>query len=150
MYWIISILWSVLGTIAFCSFLTYRWNKIDPFWQQMLDTFRILHPIPGPGYLDLKFSIIRHALFFLASSFIIFYVKIRFILNSILFLNVLYCWMPITRYKFRKKDVAEASARPSGQSTASAISVPIKDSFCTVVHAVGCVIILYILYAIRP
>lgn len=150
MYWTISILWSVLGTIAFCFFLTNRWNKIDPIYQQLLASSRLFHPIPEPGYLGLKFSVIRHAFSFFISSVIIFFVKIHFIINAVLLLNLLYCWAPISRYRFRKKDVRETAMRPNGQATATAIAIPVKDSFCTVVHAIVCAVLLYVLYAIRP
>lgn len=151
MYWIIALLWFFLGTIAFWVVLGSRWNKIDPIFQSVLQTSRIFHPVPGePGYLDLKFSVLRHSIVFLASSAIIFWVKANFILSILLFINVLYCMMSISRYQFRKKDVAEAAMRPNGQATATIIAIPVRDSFCAVVHAVVCVILLYVLYAIRP
>lgn len=151
MYWAITFSWFIVGTVVFWSVLSNKWNKIDPLFRKVLQTSRIFHPVPGDsGYLDLKFSMLRHSIAFLIFSAIIYFVKVDFVLSIILFLNVLYCWLPISRYRFRKKDVAETAMRPNGQATAEIISIPVKDSLCTVTHAIISAILIWVLYAIRP
>jgi len=67
-----------------------------------------------------------------------------------LFLNVLYAGMPITRYRRRKQDVIETAMRPNGKDAAAIISIPVRDSFCTVVYSVICSALLFVLFALRP
>ena len=151
MYWIIAIAWCVLGTAAFWITLSTKWKRIDPLFQGMFETFRVFHPIPGfPGYLDLKFSILRHAVVFLVSAVLIYWVQVKWLINVVLFLNILYAWTPISRYKHRKRDVVETAMRPNGKNTAAIIAIPVRDSFCVVVFSVVCTAILYVLFAIRP
>lgn len=151
MFWIIALAWGVLGTALFWIALSIKWSKIDPLFQRMFDTFRVFHPIPGfPGYLDLKFSVLRHTVAFLISAALIFWVPINWISNIVLFLNILYTWMTISRYRVRKRDVDETAMRPNGKATAEIIAIPVKDSFCVVVFSVICTALLYILFAIRP
>lgn len=150
-YWIITVLYFIFGTVTFWCILSSKWKKLDPFVVSMLDSFRVFHPIPGyPGYMDLKFTIIRHSVVFLLSAAAIYWIKAKFVLNCVLFLNILYAGLPISRYRARKKDLEETAKRPNGSATVSFISVPVKDSFCTVVFSVLCVVVLYILFAIRP
>ena len=151
MYWAIALSWGIGGTVVFWCVLSSKWNRIDPIFRQVLQTSRIFHPVPGyPGYLDLKFSVLRHSVIFLISSVVIYFIKINFISTIILFLNAIYCLFPICRYRFRKKDVAEAYARPNGQATAEIISIPVKDSFCTVAHAILSAALIGVLYIICP
>lgn len=151
MYWVIALSWFIGGTVVFWSVLSSKWNRIDPLFRRFLQTSRIFHPIPGdPGYLDLKFSVLRHSIVFVISSIVIYFVKIDFVLTVVLFLNILYCLLSVSRYRIRKKDVAETAARPDGQATAEIISIPVKDSFCAVVHALISAVLIWILYAIRP
>ena len=151
MFWIIAIAWCVIGTAVFWITLSIKWSRIDPLYKRMFDAFRVFHPIPGlPGYLDLKFSVIRHAVVFLISAAIIFWVNIKWIVNVVLFLNILYAGMTISRYKGRKRDVVETAMRPGGKDTASIIAIPVRDSFCVVVFSVICTAIAFILLAVRP
>lgn len=150
-YWVIALAWCVGGTFVFWCFLSFKWAKLDPFFVRTLDTFRTLNPIPGyPRYMDLKFTLLRHAVAFLISAVAIFFVKINFILTLILFLNVLYAYIVISRYRYRKRYLAETAKNSDSEALLSFISIPVKDSFCTVVFSVLCVVILYILYAFRP
>lgn len=153
MYWIVTLFWAIAGSIVFWSHLSRRWQKVDSLYRLSICTLRTFHPVPAEpdsGYLSLQFSILRHAFMFLISSILIYFVKADFVLTIILLLNLLYCWLPISRYRYRKNDISETASKPNGQETARILSIFVKDSFCTIIHAVGCVITLYILYAIRP
>ena len=149
LYWIISFSWFVVGTIAFWCILSRKWSKLDRVFVRIIETLRAMNPnIPGhTGYLDLKFSVIRHAAVTLISSAIIFLVGIRSIAQIVLFLNVLYAYAPISRYKSRKRYLQEL--RIAGHSdTASILSPLVRDSLCPIVHAIACVFILFILYGV--
>lgn len=151
LYWIIVLAWSVIGTLIFWFILSVKWSKLDPLFVRMLDTFRVMNPIPGyPGYLDLKFTVLRHAIVFIISSTLIFYVKVKFVLSIVLFLNLIYAYSTISRYRFRKQHLRDTARRPNSEATLSFISIPVRDSFCTVVYSVLCVVFLYVLFAIRP
>lgn len=150
MFWIITIAWFILGTAAFWIILSIKWARIDPIFHRMFETFRVFHPIPGfHNYLDLKFSVLRHAIVFLASSALIFWVNTKWLISVILFLNILYAGLTILRYTHRKRDVVETAMRPTGKDAAAIIAIPVRDSFCVVVFSVICSAMLYILFAIK-
>lgn len=153
MYWIIALSWTIVGFVVFWLHLSQRWQKIDALSRLTVRTLGVFHPVPADaelGYLPLQFSIARHAFVFLVSSVVIYFVKADIVLTIVLLVNLLYCWSPISRYRYRKKDIAETASKPNGQATAQMLSIFVKDSFCTIIHSVGCIIILYVLYAIRP
>lgn len=151
-YWMISFSWAVLGTAVFWCVLSSKWKKIDPLYASCIHSYRILEPIiPGdPGYLDIKFTLVRHGFTFLVSSFIIYFVKVKFILSIILIMNGLYALSTISRYNYRRRYLQEEAKNPDNESSISIISIPVKDSLCAVVYSVLCVVILYILYVTRP
>lgn len=153
LYWVISIAWTLFSIVFFCLFLTVRWKKLDPFDRISVDRLSILHSVPGNselGYLDLKFSIIRHSVAFLATSFIFFFVKIQFILYIVLVLSSVYCWFPIFRYINRKKHLQETMLRPEGSAVARLIAVHIQNSTCTFVNAIIIGVLQFVLFALRP
>lgn len=152
MYWIVALLWSIVGTILFWGYLSKQWQKIDMLEKMSLRTLGIFHPVPADpdtGYLRLQFSILRHAVIFLFTAVLIYIIDSSVITTILLCLNMLYCWSPISRYRYRKQDMEKAASRPDGKATANLLSVFVKDSFCTVVHAISCMVILYILFAIK-
>lgn len=151
LYWTIVLSWGIIGTIIFWSILSKKWKKINPIYTRMFDSLRAINPIPGdPGYLDIKFTLVRHAASFLVSSFIIYFVKPKWILTIILMMNVLYAVSVVSRYKYRKRYIQEESMNPESAALISIISIPVKDSFCSVVYSVLCSVLLYVLYALRP
>lgn len=154
MYWCIALLWFIGGSVLFWSILSSKWNRMDALTRSTLRFSRIFHSVPGyPSYLDLKLSMLRHAIFFLISAIIIYFTdweKNDFISNTILFLNLLYCGLSIFRYRGRKRELAKLAADPEQQCVAEMIAIPIKDSFCVVVHAALCPIIVTILFIIKP
>ena len=151
MYWAISLTYTLLGTVIFWIILSNKWNKMDRLAQLSLQQLSVFHQIPHhPEYLDLKFSIVRHSFAFLLSSALIYWVKSDFVLTAILIINFLYCWLPISRYRYRKRDLAETASRQGGEATAHFLAIPVKDSFCVIVHSVICLALTFLLYAIRP
>jgi len=149
MYWIISFSWCVVGTAIFWMSLSAKWRRLDTAKVLTIDTFRVLHPVaPGhKNYLDLKFTLLRHAAAFLISSIIIFFVNSSFLIKLVLFLNILYIWSPVGRYRYRKKYIKEIM-NDEAKETVSFLNTLVKDSFCTVVYSVICVVFLYVLYGI--
>lgn len=153
MYWIITILWSIVGTLVFWQHLSKQWKKINPIDKMFIPDLSRFHSVPAEpdtGYLSLQFSIVRHAFVFLISALIFYFAKPSIVINILFPLNVLYCWSPISRYRYRKQDINRTAAKPDGKDTADLLLVFVKDSFCTVVHAICCVLILYVLLAIKP
>jgi len=151
LYWVITFSWGIIGAIIFWNILSKKWAKIDPIIVRTLATIRVLNPIPGDsGYLDLKFTLIRHAVAFLLSSAAVYFIKQRWILTFVLLLNVLYAISTVQRYKYRKNYIHEEAKRPESEALVSIMSIPVKDSFCAVVYSVVCPILLYVLYIIRP
>lgn len=150
MYWLISILWVLVGLIVFWVTLSKKWNRIDRLTLGALHTVRMFHPIPGDdGYLDLKFSIVRHVLFFLIASVLFFFVKSDFVLTITLYVSFIYhAIIPYQRYRMRKKHIADI--RKKSDATAHFAEIPVKDSFCVVVHAIISLVLTWFLYAIRP
>ena len=151
MYWFIATLWAIGGTVILWVVLSHKWNRIDPLFRRALQLSRTFHPIPGDlSYLDLKFSMLRHAVFFLISAIILYFSNSSLVSNIILFLNGLYAILSIFRYRGRKQKLAELAADPEEQNAAIIIATPIKDSFCCVVHAVLCDIFIAILLLLKP
>lgn len=151
MYWFITLLWFIGGIVIFWSILSHKWNRIDPLFRQALQYSRTFHPVPGdPSYLDLKFSMLRHSVFFLISAVILYFSDSSFVLDIILFLNSLYATLSIFRYRGRKRELAALSADPEKHNVATMIAAPIKDSFCVVIHAILCPILIAILLIIKP
>ena len=151
MYWFITLLWFIGGIVIFWIILSHKWNRIDPLFRQALQYCRTFHPVPGdPSYIDLKFSMLRHSVFFLISSVILYFSDSGFVLNIILFLNSLYAALSIFRYWGRKHELAALSADPEKRNVATMIAVPIKDSFSVVIHAILCPILITILLIIKP
>lgn len=153
MYWIIALLWGVVGTALFWIHLSMRWKKINPIDKMFIPVLSRSHFIPAEpdtGYLGLQFSIVRHAVVFLISALVLFFAKSFIVIHIIFPLNTLYCWSPISRYRFRRRDLKDTTADPDKSHYADLLSVLVKDSFCTVVHAICCVLILFVLLAIKP
>ena len=152
MYWTFTIAWFLFGLVFFWNILSSKWNRIDPLYRRMFQTLMILNPIPGhEGYLDLKFSVLRHSVVFIVSAALIYWFHdARFLLNTVLTLNLLYTFSVFSRYKMRRKHLDYVKNELGEEHTAEIIQIPIKDSKVVAIHAVICVVMLYVLYGIRP
>ena len=111
MYWTLTVVWFILGLILFWNVLSSKWNRIDPLYRSMFRTFMILNPIPGhERYLDLKFSVLRHSVVFIVSAALIYWFHdARFLLNTVLTLNLLYTFSVFSRYRMRRKHLAPSA-----------------------------------------
>lgn len=150
MYWIIALSFSLIGTIIAWIILTCLWNKYDPIMIRTLPTLRIGTNMPGEyNYLDLKFSLLRHAFMFLVTAAIIFWVDSRIIIKIFLYGYGFYTTSAIMRYLNRKKILKEFSS--SGEtSLAETLEKPFKDSRVVVLYSICALIVVFILYGIRP
>lgn len=152
MYWTLSIAWFLGGLIVFWATLTKKWRSIDSLTLCVLRSARMFHPIPGDvGYWDLKFSVLRHTVFFLIASILFFFVKSDFVLTVVLAVSMLYHGvMPVQRYRVRKDHIASLYRDEESRASAEFCAIPVRDSFCVVVHAIITLVLTWILYAIRP
>lgn len=150
MYWLISISWTFVGLIVFWITLSNKWKRIDRLTLGALHTVRIFHPIPGDtNYLDLKFSVVRHSVLFLIASALFYFVRSDFVLTVTLYASMVYHGIvPVQRYRMRKKHIADL--REKSDATAHFAEIPVKDSFCVVIHAIISLALTWVLYAIRP
>lgn len=92
MYWVLLLLWCVGGTAVFWAILSKRWKGFGAIEESFISTSRVLYPfLPGsPGYMDIKYTLLRHSAATFISAVILYFVNNRFIIYLILFLNVFY------------------------------------------------------------
>ena len=147
LYWIVVAAWGIVGLVVFWGILSYRWQQIPPELVSVIQLGMVLHPIlPGhTRYMELKFTVLRHAIVFAITAVLICYVKNKFALSMLLQLNFWYAALAFYRYNSRKKYLATL-----GQASIDAYAIPVSDSFYGVAHAIVCVAVLYVLYGIRP
>ena len=171
MYWTITLAVSLGGLLLLWAILSAKWNRVsganDPVCRtlntQLINSVRAAEPwLPGdPGYLDLKFSVLRHAFVFAVSAVILRFVGYGFWETVITFVNLLYAWLPISRYRYRKKLLSETAARnrrdlrehPEDADGFRAIlrlhENLIRDSFVVVPYGVICCVALVILMLLK-
>jgi hypothetical protein len=149
MYWFLTWAWAIGGTIAFWKSFSAKWNDLDHFERIMIEQIRVLHAIPGAeGYTDLKFSVLRHAVAFFISALFMEWTRSFFITSTITFLNLIYCYFSITRYRQRKNEVND-TADSGSTELASFMEIPVSASFYCVIHAVASTVLLYVLLVFR-
>lgn len=155
MYWTIALFVS-LGGLAVCwSVLSSRWRIVigngDPVLKylnpQLVRMVRTLHPIlPGdPDYLDLKFSLLRHALVFLISAGLIWLLDSRFWEWGILCGNVLYALLRCRVHSARKLELQEIALESSAREELIIPSLLVRDAFVVVVYSVIAATSLFLL-----
>lgn len=151
MYWKIALVWLIAATSILWYVLSEKWKTLDEFEKVGIARFRMMNPIPGmENYMDLKFSVIRHALCFLISSLLIYYVNLSWIIYIVMAVNALYTLLPVLRYMNRKRYLEERSRESENSSAAvKYMSIPVKDSFCTVVYSVLSYVVLAALMFIK-
>ena len=113
MYWIITLSVSIGGLLLLWTILTAKWSRVTcahdsidhRFQLSLIHTTRTLQPwLPGdPGYLDLKFSVLRHAFVFGVSAVILRFVGYGFWESVVAWANLLYALIPANRYRSRKR-----------------------------------------------
>lgn len=154
MYWTITLLYLFVGTISAWKYLTWLWNKYDPFTLRALPTLRAFgtgHYFPGDyNYMDLKFSLARHAFMFMVTAAIMFWVKSSVIINIFTWGYSLYTCSAVTRYLNRRNLLNEVAKRENEKALAETLMKPLKDSKVVVTYSICANIVMWILYLIRP
>lgn len=139
MYCIITLTWSLLGTFIFCHILSIKWKKLDRLDKMTFNMLWSLHRIyVANGYMNYKFSIIRHAVVFALSSIAIYNLTTQWIISVITLINLLYTALPIFRYISSKKELTDS------------LFSPIKASIYVVIFCCITVALLYVLVLVKP
>ena len=147
-YWIIVLSFTFVGTAIAWKTLTHLWNKYDPITLRALPMLRAGHSMPGdPNYLDLKFSLARHAFMFLVTATIMYWVqspliRIIFLLGGYAF----YTATLISRYQYRKDIINNLAASEESKALAEMLTKPFKDSKVVVVYSVCAELVLFVLH----
>lgn len=158
MYWTIAIVLPIIGLFLVWSALSAKWRHIsgegDSFsvFQKssihMAQTF--LPSLPGQaGYLDLKFSALRHTVVFIIVAFILFFAN-GFWESFLLWVNLLYTLTLWLRYSARKRMVNSPACLELHESTQSTARSLVKDSFGVVIYGSFLVLLSYILLFCKP
>ncbi len=149
LYWIIAALWCVLGTAIFWIIFSAKWAEMACDIAERVKASTMTHGTPGyRNYADLKFSILRHAVFFLLVASLMYIWPNKILCWIVTTFQLWYSLLPILRYNSRRKILAELDA--AGVEDADFLKKPISDSFLCVIHAALCVVFTYVLYWIRP
>lgn len=150
-YWIITLVFVFVGTPVAWKILTYLWNKYDRLTITVLPQLRAGTNMPGEyNYWDLKFSLARHAVMFIITAAVIFWVESRIILNIFFYGYGLYTASVIVRHSNRKDILKKLSNSEEERALADMLKKPFKDSRVILVYSVCASIVAIILYAIRP
>ena len=157
MYWTITLLISLGGLVTCWSILSARWQTVsgsrsyDPvrraMYPRLIQLARTFHPIlPGhPGYMDLKFSLLRHALAFLASAVLLRLLDSRFWETALLGANLLYAGLTVWVYLQRKQELQEIAFESTEREQLTVPTRLVRDSFVVVAYSAIAAASLYLL-----
>lgn len=117
MFWIVTLLMSVVIPIIFCSLLSMHWesamNPDNPVTYELNRTLLYHTSVYEPrfphhdGFWDLKWSIIRHAFVYFVFSIIIYLDNTGFVPIILQFIYLLYTLLVLFTYYSRKKILAK-------------------------------------------
>lgn len=155
MYWSITLLVSLGGAALCWSILSSRWRIVsgagDPVLRviapQLIQSARTMHPVlPGqPEYLDLKFSLLRHALAFFVSAGLLWLWDSRFWETVLLWANLLYAGLTAWAYSNRKQELQEIALESTERIQLVIPTRLVRDSFIVVAYSVIAAASLYLL-----
>ena len=157
MYWTITLLISLGGLVVCWSILSARWQTVsgsrsyDPvrraMYPRLIQLARTFHPIlPGhPGYMDLKFSLLRHALAFFVSAGLLRLLGSRFWETALLGANLLYAGLTVWVYLQRKQELQEIALESTEREQLTVPTRLVRDSFVVVAYSVIAAASLYLL-----
>lgn len=157
MYWTITLLISLGGLIVCWNVLSSRWRIVngsgsyDPVRRKLnpmlIQAARTFHPIlPGdPGYLDLKFSLLRHALAFFVSAGLLRLLDSRFWETALLWVNLMYAILTCWVYSKRKQELQEIALESTEREQLVIPTELVRDSFVVVAYSVIAAASLYLL-----
>ena len=150
-YWIITLVFALVGTAIAWRLLTHLWNKYDRITITILPQLRAGTNMPGEyNYWDLKFSLLRHAVMFLVTAAIMFWVESRIIINVFFYGYGFYTTSVIVRYLGRKDIIKNLSATEEEKALADMLTKPFKDSRVVLIYSICASVVVFVLYAIRP
>ena len=146
-----------MGTVLALIAVRRSWTKVfgsvhDKFRVQMaaaiLGEFPIFYPnFPCDiGFRSLMWSVFRHAVIFLLSGSLIYFVN-NDILNFILFfINIVYVWMVWIRYKVCSKEIKKLRGNKSDSPVLPYLEAGRKGTLAVLIYS----IYLYILLVLFP
>jgi hypothetical protein len=112
MWWIVLAVSIIVGFACWVA-LSKKWltatDNNSFFNLKLIEMLLVFHPIlPGahPGFMDLKWTIVRHGFVASASAVLIWFVDIGFLEILVVSLNLLYAIMAANRYRNRKEEFA--------------------------------------------
>ena len=153
-YWAIVIAVSVVG-FAFCwAILTSKWRKIsgakngfEKIQTMIVHMSKVLYGMPGDqGYMDLKFSLLRHAFIFAVFSVVIYFAGKSWISVVLLVLSLIYSYIPYLRYRSRIDLVNELIEEDGKTEVAKQCRQATKDSLVVVFYSFAAMLSLFVLY----
>lgn len=151
LYWIITLSFVLIGTVIAWKTLTNRWNEYDPITLSALPILRAGRNMPGDyNYLDLKFSIARHAVAFLITAAIMFWLPSSVITNVFFFGYGFYTVSVVVRYTNRKGIIKDLNKTEEEKALAEMLSKPLKDSRVVMIYSLCAELAVLVLYVIRP
>lgn len=152
LYWSITLIFTFVGAFLGWITLTHCWNKLDKVIVNVLPTLRMGTYMPGEyRYLDLKFSLVRHAFVFLVTASLIYAVKSRIALYVFVLGNGFYSISTLTRY-WKRRDILEQLKNESeeSRSLANLLGDPFRASRVVVVYSILSGLLALFLYGVRP
>lgn len=150
LYWTIALSFAFIGTAIAWKSLTYLWNNYDRLSAMAVTRFATFHGFPGhPNYMDLKFSLARHAFVFLVTSAIFYWAKSTVTLDIFYYLSFFYNISLIFRYFHRKKTIKDLSASGEHESLVGFLIKPLKDSKVVIVYSICSELVLGVLLVLR-
>lgn len=158
MYWTISIIISVILTIIFWSMLSRRWRNLvsgtndilSREYVQVISIFASKYNLPGmTGYMDLKFSLLRHAIVFALFAVILYFAKVKWLETITTFFFLLYTFNAIIRYRRRVKvlNIVYSQEEPH---VFTLCKNTVKNSSLVMWYSIIATIALYILLLVKP
>lgn len=148
-----------MGFILCIIYISYIWKKNfgDEYFGEKIaiaaNYFTGVLPT-DKKFLSLKFSAFRHAMVFLVSASLIYFINIEWLNSILLWLNFVYAALAVWRQTTRKKDMKKIwTLRDySGeyQDVMKWQKQTLKATGSVAVYSVYLVILLYCVYGVRP
>lgn len=148
LYWIITLSFTFVGTAIAWIMLSHLWKQFDFITIRVLPQLSKWNNMPGdPNYMDLKFSLARHAFMFLVTATIMYWIqspliRIIFLLGGYAF----YTATLISRYQYRKDIINNLAASEESKALAEMLTKPFKDSKVVVIYSVCAELVLFVLH----
>ncbi len=113
MWWLVLIFCGISGIICWIA-LSKKWltatDNNNYFNLQLINMLRVFHPIlPGAhqGFMDLKWTIVRHGVIGILSAVLAWYINVSFIEILLVVLNLFYAITVVSRYRKRSDELSD-------------------------------------------